>query len=446
MIIFEFMRINKTLLYSVENNKFFKDSFWAVFGNGLGNGFLLLAGILIARFLGKELYGEYGVVKTTMFYIASFATLGLGVTSTKYIATLLNSKPIHVKNVIHDAMTITVIFSSIIAIIIFIIAPFIANLLNEEQLVLALRALSVVIIFKAITTTQIGVLAGFKEFKTIALNSLSSGLLMLVICVPLTYLWGLKGALLSLLFSQIFNSIVNYMGIKRKSRSFSFVEKVSYKKELAYFSFPVALQESSFAICNWAAIMLLTKLSSMGEVGLYTASAQWNSIITMIPGLLINVILSYLSSSINNSIKHKKTLKLMLRINFFTTIIPFVIVYFLADFIASFYGKSFEGMPSVLRILTFSTILEACASVYKSELLALGKTWLLFSVRLFRDMILVIGVYILLTFSNGVDGAIMYSWAVVVMSALFFLVLLVSYNIICKRNENNNREEQNTKF
>lgn len=446
MIIFEFMGINKTLSYSIKNNKFFKDSFWAVFGNGLGNGFLLLAGILIARFLGKELYGEYGVVKTTMFYIASFATLGLGVTSTKYIATLLNSKPIHVKNVIHDAMTITVIFSSIIAIIIFIIAPFIANLLNEEQLVLALRALSVVIIFKAITTTQIGVLAGFKEFKTIALNSLSSGLLMLVICVPLTYLWGLKGALLSLLFSQIFNSIVNYMGIKRKSRSFSFVEKVSYKKELAYFSFPVALQESSFAICNWAAIMLLTKLSSMGEVGLYTASAQWNSIITMIPGLLINVILSYLSSSINNSIKHKKTLKLMLRINFFTTIIPFVIVYFLADFIASFYGKSFEGMPSVLRILTFSTILEACASVYKSELLALGKTWLLFSVRLFRDMILVIGVYILLTFSNGVDGAIMYSWAVVVMSALFFLVLLVSYNIICKRNENNNREEQNTKF
>lgn len=446
MIIFEFMGINKTLLYSIKNNKFFKDSFWAVFGNGLGNGFLLFAGILIARFLGKELYGEYGVVKTTMFYIASFATLGLGVTSTKYIATLLNSKPIHVKNVIHDAMTITVIFSSIIAIIIFIIAPFIANLLNEEQLVLALRALSVVIIFKAITTTQIGVLAGFKEFKTIALNSLSSGLLMLVICVPLTYFWGLKGALLSLLFSQIFNSFVNYIGIKRKSRSFSYVEKVSYKKELAYFSFPVALQESSFAICNWAAIMLLTKLSSMGEVGLYTASAQWNSIITMIPGLLINVILSYLSSSINNSMKHKKTLKLMLRINFFTTIIPFVIVYFLADFIASFYGKSFEGMPSVLRILTFSTILEACASVYKSELLALGKTWLLFSVRLFRDMILVIGVYILLTFSNGVDGAIMYSWAVVVMSALFFLVLLVSYNIICKRNENNNREEQNTKF
>lgn len=435
------MEINKkTLIDSIKNNKFFKDSFWAVFGNGLGNGFLLLAGIIIARLLGKDLYGEYGVVKTTMFYIASFATLGLGVTSTKYIASLLSSKPFHVKNVIHDAMSITVIFSSIIAFVIFVMAPCIAKLLNEEHLVLALRALSVVIIFKAITTTQIGLLAGFKEFKIIAVNCLSSGVLMLLLCVPLTYIWGLKGALLSLLLSQVFNSIVNYIGIRKKSINFPCVEKVSYKKELAYFSFPVALQESSFTICNWAAIMLLTKFSSMGEVGLYTASAQWNSIITMIPGLLINVILSYLSSSINNSVQHKKTLKLMLRINFLTTIVPFVIVYFLADFIASFYGKSFVGMPSVLRILTFSTILEACASVYKSELLALGKTWLLFSLRLFRDIILVTSVYIFLTYSNGVDGAIMYSWAVVVMSTLFFLVLSLSYNIISKRNNENKKE------
>lgn len=74
------------------NSKLFKDSFWAVFGNGIGNALLLLSGILIARFLGKDLYGEYGVVKTTMFYVASFATFGLGFTSTKYIAQYVNEK------------------------------------------------------------------------------------------------------------------------------------------------------------------------------------------------------------------------------------------------------------------------------------------------------------------------------------------------------------------
>ena len=417
----------KLIKEKILQSKLFKDSFWAVFGNGFGNALMLFSGIIIARLLGKELYGEYGIVKTTMFYIASFATLGLGVTSTKYIASLISEKSIYVGNVIRDSICITLLFSGLIAFILFVSAPCLAEFLNEPGLTIAFKALAIVIIFKAITTTQIGILAGFKKFKTIAINSVLSGFVMLLLCIPLTYNFGLKGSLATLLLSQMFNSLINYISIRKKSKNILLIKNVSYKKELIYFSFPVALQESSFTVCNWAAIMMLTKISSMGEVGLYTASAQWNSIITMIPGLLINVVLSYLSGSVNEKHRHEKTLKLMLCVNFVTTIIPFMIVYFLANFIASFYGDSFSGMPSVLRVLTFSTILEACASVYKSELLALGKTWLLFSIRFVRDLVLVISVFILLNYTDGNNGAIMYSWAVVIMSIIFLLALFIAY-------------------
>lgn len=419
----------KLLFLKISNSKLFKDSFWAVFGNGIGNALMLFAGIIIARLLGKDLYGEYGIVKTTMFYIASFATLGLGVTSTKYIASLISSRSSHVGNIICDSISITLIFSGIIAIFLFISAPYLAVFLNETSLTMPFKALAIVIIFKAITTTQIGILAGFKKFREIAINSILSGIIMLILCIPLTYEFGLKGSLLTLLLSQIFNSVVNYFSVRKNTKNVSLVKNVSYKKELIYFSFPVALQESSFTICNWAAIMMLTKYSSLGEVGLYTASAQWNSIITMIPGLLINVVLSYLSGSVNEKRLHKKTLKLMLCVNIITTIIPFVIVYFMANFIATFYGESFSEMPSVLRILTFSTILEACASVYKSELLALGKTWFLFLIRFIRDLILVVSVYTLLKNAGGNNGAIMYSWAVVIMSVIFLLSLFITYKI-----------------
>lgn len=422
-------KIRVTLL----NSKLFRDSFWAVFGNGIGNALMLFSGIIIARLLGKELYGEYGIVKTTMFYIASFATLGLGVTSTKYIASLISEKSIHVGNIIRDSISITLIFSGLIAFILFISASSLADFLNESSLVIAFKALAIVIIFKAITTTQIGILAGFKNFKTIAINSLLSGFVMLLLCIPLTYKFGLKGSLATLLISQIFNSLINFFSIRKKSKDIPLIKNVSYKKELICFSFPVALQESSFTICNWAAIMMLTKISSIGEVGLYTASAQWNSIITMIPGLLINVVLSYLSGSVNLKHLHEKTLKLMLCVNFITTIIPFIIVYFLANFIASFYGDSFSEMPSVLRVLTFSTILEACASVYKSELLALGKTWLLFSIRFVRDFVLVVSVFVLLNYTDGKNGAIMYSWAVVIMSVIFLLTLFIVYKFVKNR-------------
>ena len=60
----------KDIRQNLISSSLFKDSFWAVFGNGLGYFLLLVAGIVIARFLGKDIYGEYGVVKTTMFHIA----------------------------------------------------------------------------------------------------------------------------------------------------------------------------------------------------------------------------------------------------------------------------------------------------------------------------------------------------------------------------------------
>lgn len=422
---------NKVSLFIKQkiNSKLFRDSFWAVFGNGIGNALMLLSGIIIARLLGKDLYGEYGIVKTTMFYIASFATLGLGVTSTKYIASLISQNSTHVGNVIRDSMHITLLFSGLIAFVLFLSSSFLANFLNEASLAIAFKTLAIIIIFKAITTTQIGILAGFKKFKTIAVNSVCSGLAMFVLSIPLTYVFGLKGSLLTLLLSQMFNTLINFYSVRKESRITPMAKNVSYKKELIFFSFPVALQESSFTICNWVAIMMLTKYSSLGEVGVYTASAQWNSIITMIPGLLVNVVLSYLSGSVNAKRQHEKTLKLMLCINFATTIFPFVIVYILANYIASFYGESFGEMSSVLRVLTFSTILEACSSVYKSELLALGKTWLLFSIRFVRDLILVLSVFMLLNYTDGYNGAIMYSWAVVIMSTIFFLVLFLTYKI-----------------
>lgn len=423
--------------YRMLQSKLFKDSFWAVFGNGFGNALMLLAGILIARFLGKDLYGEYGVVKTTMFYIASFATFGLGFTSTKYIASSIKENPACLRSIVRSSMTITLLFSGLIAGLLLMFAPLVARFLEEENLVFPLRALAIVIVFKAITTTQIGILSGFKDFQHIAYNSLGSGLVMLALCVPLTYFFGLKGSLLSLLLSQMFNAFINYFSVRKYVRVLSGQIRKPYTREMLKFSLPVALQESSFTICHWAAILLLTKLSSIGELGLYTASVQWNSIILMIPTLLTNVVLSYLSSSANNEVQHKRNVRVMLLVNLVCTLIPFVVVYLLADLIASFYGPTFSAMSGVLRICTFSTILEATASVFKSNLLAKGCPWLLFSLRCLRDCFLVVAVYIMLISTGGENGAMMYSWAVLGASLLFLCLLLVSsYFLYQNKNDN----------
>ena len=101
----------------IKNSRLVRDSFWAVFGNGIGNALMLISGIVIARFLGKDLYGDYGLVKSTMFYVASFATFGLGLTSTKYISQCVSTSDKCARGIVKDSISITLLFSGFIALL-----------------------------------------------------------------------------------------------------------------------------------------------------------------------------------------------------------------------------------------------------------------------------------------------------------------------------------------
>ena len=229
--------------------------------------------------------------------------------------------------------------------------------------------------------------------------------------------------------SQAFNAFINLLTIRKYTSQLTNQEEKDFKKEILKFSFPIALQESSYSICNWMAIILLTKYSSAGELALYTASAQWNAVILLIPSKLSNVILSYLSGTTKAVEQHNRILHRMLAVNFICTVIPFLIVLFLANIISGFYGKTFFDLPGVLRIITLCTIFEACSTVFKSELMAQGKTWTLFTLRCIRDIFLLGGVYILLQYTQGINGALSFAYMSVASSALFFVAMYIACRV-----------------
>lgn len=423
----------------IGNSRLAQDSLWAVCGNGLGYGLLLLAGIVIARYLGKDIYGEYGLVKTTMIYIAGFATLGLGISSTKYIADALQTDRTHVRALARDALTLSFWFSLTLALAVAAAATLLARFLKEPGLTMAFRVLAVIIIFKALNTTQNGILAGFGAFKSIARNNVASGAVMLTCCWPLTWWLGLDGAFISLAASQGLNALLNYFSLRRRTAALTGQEDVSRRRELFLFSFPIALQELNYTVCNWGGIALLTKLSSVGQVGIYTATMQWNGIITFIPGLLSNVILSHLSGTTGNARAHRHTLRTMLGVNFITTLIPFVVIYILAGWIASFYGPTFTEMKGVMRVLMLATIFSACASVLYNELISRGRNWIVLAIRILQDIVILGLAWLLLSKVTGIivaDGAMCCAIASVAGSAIYFFVLLAAVRPAYKRRNN----------
>lgn len=412
------------------NSSFLKDSFWAVSGNGIGNFLMLLSGVLIARFLGKDLYGEYGIVKSTMYLIALLATFGIGDTSTKFIAEYLQKQPQSVKSIIYSSFRIVLSFSVTMCLLLFIFAEQIAIFVNEPRLKVPFQFLGVIIILRAIGTWGAGVLGGFKDYKHLGVNNIICGIAMFGICIPLSLLYGLKGALLALLLSQLLFALLNSGTVYYRIIKLPIDKVVYYEKTLISFSFPFALNEFVYTLSSWGSTLLLTKYSSLGELGMYTACIQWNAIILFMPSLLGNVILSYLSTTAASDIgRHETLIKRMLLVNLVCTMIPLGVVLIFTPLIVSYYGPTFTGMESILSIIVFGTVFTCLTRVFQSNLMSEGKKWKAFYIRSSYNSISLLLTYIVLRITSGVNAAM----NIAILSLIINALSLAMYYVVYKR-------------
>lgn len=411
----------------ITRNPLLKDSFWAVWGNSIGYACFLLAGIIIARFLGKDLYGEYGLVKTTMFQIAGFATLGLGYTSTKFIAEYKKKNEAYLLSISRAALRTTFWVSAFLAIFFFFGAKPLAEFINEPTMKMPFRTLGIIIILRAIGTTQTGIISGYRDFKAIAHISIIAGVFMLVGSVPLTYFYGLKGSLSILLFSQILTVVLNFYYLKKIEASLSPQQITPFFKPLIKFSIPVAIIEFSFSFRYWFGLLLLAKFSSKGDVGLYTAAALWQSIILFVPNFLSNVILSHLSHLSSVPEQQHKTVNKMLVVNLISTILPLLCILVLSPVIEQMYGSTFKGLSTIIYILGLAAVFHCSSNVIISEMMAQNQVWALAFARCLRDVMIVTFVYIFLTNPPQFSASVIYATIESLCTCMFFMGIYIYY-------------------
>lgn len=416
----------RTISNRLRKNPLFKDSFWAVSGNGIGNFLMLLSGILIARFLGKDLYGEYGIVKSTMFLMALFATFGLGDTSTKYIAEYLQRDVTQIRNIIKASLRIVFFFSGGMCLLLMVSAEALAEFAKVPHMAVAFRFLGVIIIFRALNTVGAGLLGGFKDYRRLGINNVIAGVCMISLAVPLTLTWNLNGSLIALLLSQILLCVLNLIVVSKKSQLYIGSGKQQFDREMISFSFPFALNEFVYTACSWFGTLLMTRYSSVGELGIKSAAGLWNNIILFMPGLLGNVILSYLSTTAKTDERqHSLIIRRMLLVNLVCTIIPLLVVALFSNLITQFYGPTFITMKRVLLVCILGTVFTCMTRVFQSNLMSQGKKWTAFSIRSSYNILQIVVTYIVLRVTNGLDAAYNLAW-VSFSIALFSLLLYVT--------------------
>lgn len=418
------------------SNALINDSFWAIFGNILGKGLSLLAAIWIARVLGKDIYGEFGFITNTMISIAILSTFGLGYTSTKYIAEFKNTEPGILHAVIKICQNISSVVAFITTLILFFSAEYFAiHVFEQPKLTVAIQFSSIYILFNTIVRTQIGILAGFNDFKGMAKINTIVGVVSIFLNVGMAYLYGLYGALVGAMLIQLMNCILNHKLIGKNLRTYSKSQSSDNKKlskDILNFSLPVAIQEASYSILNWCYGLLLVKFSTYGEVGLNSAALYWSALILFVPGILRNVILSHLSESLSDKKKHNRILRIVLLFNFVVTFILSIAIYLLSNFIASFYGANFVGLQEVLYISVFTTIFTSMSNVYAQAYMSESRNWLMLLFRILRDGLgLAIGYYLIME-ENGLNGALSLAKSSFIVSVIFLVLMAMVYELKIK--------------
>lgn len=415
----------QNLISRFRNSALLKDSSWSLIGNIVGKGFSLIAGIVVARCLGKEVYGEYGIIKSTLLMIALFSSFGLGISATKFIAEAKENYPSKLRSIELSCNLIALIVSGVIAFFVFLFAGKISILIEAPHLTNILRWSAFAIILNAINTTQIGVLGGFKAYKITARNNIIAGIATFVATVPLTVVYGFIGAIIALLFSLTINCLINRFSIRKLLPRENDRINRQQLHSIVTFSFPIALQESLYSITSWLASFVIIKYSNYGELGICNAATQWTAVLAFVPGALRNVALSHFSSANNDAEKSKLILKKLLQINLLSTLLPCIIVWIFSGIICSMYGSQFVGLQSVLNVMAFGAVINSLSNILTQELIAKNQNWFLFFSRFIRDVgIILITYYILRKFMGG---ALEYAVISLLFGIAYLLVLYYKY-------------------
>jgi len=174
-------------------------AFWSISGAVISRILMLLANIIVARILTCEIYGELGIIRSTVNMFVIFAGFGLGLTATKHVAEFKATDPSRASRIMAISGLFTMGIGGLIAIIVIVFAPWLSvHTINAPHLTTELRIGAVILLISALNGAQTGSLAGLEAFKTIAIVNIFVGILSFPIFVCGAYFGGLQGTVLAL--------------------------------------------------------------------------------------------------------------------------------------------------------------------------------------------------------------------------------------------------------
>jgi len=364
--------------------------FWSMAGMVSARAVMLVASILVARMLGKEVFGEYGMIRSTVDMFLVFAGFELGATATKHVAEFRQSNPERAGRIIGLSGMFAMITGGLMGLGVLIFAPWLAeHTLNAPHLTGVLRIGAVILLLNALNGAQTGALSGFEAFKAMARVNLLVALVSCPVLVCATWFGGLTGAVWALAITASTNWLFNHIALRKEAHRYGVpftLRRCGQELPVLWkFSIPMLLATSLNMPVTWTCrALLVNEPNGYSEMGVFNAANQWFGLLLFVPSLLGIVVLPILSERLgqNDTRGSTKTMLLAIKINA-AVLVPVVLVGSLASpLIMDLYGSGFRsGWPTLIVSLLTAGLL-ACEAPVIHVLMASGRIWTALSMNL----------------------------------------------------------------
>ncbi len=363
------------------NKSILSNSIWIIGGTVISRAILVSISIVLSKYWGETVLGQYSAVRSSINMYTIFATAGVGLASTKYIAENLRTNKNELLISIKVLHYLSVIFIVIVASIYLVSSGVMSSVfLGSAELKTSLIAGGLLLIFGSINSIQLGSLYGFKDFKSAAINQISSAFIEFPLVLLGLYFYGLVGAFLGSGTSAAINVFLNKMTLNNVYLKYGIHKKsIVFKKnfyKILQFTIPAAFSSFLVVPIFWYLRSTILRNAGFKELALFEIADQWRMLILFVPLNLSRVLLPYLSSleGEKNLTKSRQVFKYMVVINAVTSFFIALIVFVFANKILNLYGPNYNDIRPII-ILAVSTIFSSAADVIGQRIVSKSQTW-----------------------------------------------------------------------
>jgi len=291
-----------------------RGSFFLISGTALSTVILAATSILVARFLGPELYGQYNLALVIPNLLFIFADLGISQGIIKFAASFnLNAENDRIAAIVKKLLVIKASIGAVIFLINYVFADFFASFFFlRPELASFIRVGSLTVLFQVIFTTITSLFVGLDKTHYNALATNIHSIAKAVASILLVALgFGILGAITGHVIGYVVAAMVGILMllpiIRRKPNTNNKFSTLSDLKLMMSYSAPLYISLLLVGFAPFYQSIILAAFTTDLNIGNYKAATNFLMLFAVISGPITTALLPAFSKLDSSSTQKIKT-------------------------------------------------------------------------------------------------------------------------------------------